>query len=155
MAVAMQAAEAALEHGASLCLPVADLDVETLAGAIVAAWPRVKFASRDLIVDAVQAARERPGTLHVEGAGPRMQLVVDVLWNLGHLSGEGTAHPSQRRLGEAIGWHKDPQPRVSICLSALEQLDVLACVKPHVAGVRGKTWRVNVGPLYTPPKVGE
>jgi hypothetical protein len=151
-AVAMRAAQAALVHAEHLGFPqAADPDVETLANDILAAWEKVKFAGRDLILEAVQAARERPGTLHVDGAGPRMRLVVGTLWWLGDLSGQGTAHPSQQKLGEAIGWTKDPQRHASSCLSALEQLGVITCVAAHVPGVRGKTWRVSLE-KYTPPE---
>jgi hypothetical protein len=157
--VLVRAARAAVEHAAEVVVGIKyrgvieyPLDADDLAIEMEAVWSKIKFVDSNVVLTMARLARERPGTFHVTVPDP-IRLLVGTLWHLSQLGGRGVASPSQASLAEALG--REPR-MVSRYLRAAEQYGFITCVDPKfIPGRKAMTWKVLVGPKYTPPEADE
>jgi hypothetical protein len=150
--VLMRAARAAVEYAQLIGSDDYTWDVDDLVFEMAAVWQKIKFVDSDVVLTMARRARARPGTFQPEPPEV-IQLLVDTLWYLSQLGGRGVASPSQLALARALG--REPR-MVSRYLQAAEQYGLIECVDPKfIPGRKAMTWKVLVGPKYTPPEVGE
>jgi hypothetical protein len=147
-----RAARAAVEHaetiGSDHIWDVDDLMIE-----MADVWKKIKFVDSDVVLAMARRARAHPGTFRPVPP-PVIRLLVDTLWHLSQLGGRGVAWPSQMALARALG--REPRMVSRYLRLAEEEFGLIKCVDPkYIPGRKAKTWKVLVGPKYTPPKVDE